>query len=559
MKRVLWCSVLLLMSLCSHAQTVENLLKEFDKKEDVASANAFFAELQKEEFTDEPIVFAQQTSVDSLRSEVWYWAAEWYYDQQQYDLTVDYGKKALPYLEGKYDADVRADCLSIVSLAYFRMTDFDSAADYAQQCYQLDKESGDPDRISSSLNTLAGIYMGGNQPKEAEQYILKAIELAEKADNSVRMAVLQGMASEVYHALGNDEEALKYIDAAISLDQQNNRPDRLPVRQAQRASVLIGLHRYADAEKALAEAIPFFRQVGDTHSLGIALNKMGMALLCQERKAEAVPYYREAAEIFVQLGDPYNEVHARRGLYETLWETDPDEAHRQLDRFDLLKDSIYSHTSAEQLSRYNAQFGNDWLQLENHAERQAKQRAILIGVGASLLLLLFAGLIWYVMRSRHQRQSQINAELSADIQQLREKYQQLHISYDRAMLTQGASADDAPLATADRDFLEQAVSIVNELITLGQIDAGTLAQRLCMSSFQLRQRLTALTDETPQTFIQTLRMRRARHLLAAHNELNITEVAMLCAYNDTPNFTRAFKRAFGITPSQYVEQKRGSH
>ena len=76
-----------------------------------------------------------------------------------------------------------------------------------------------------------------------------------------------------------------------------------------------------------------------------------------------------------------------------------------------------------------------------------------------------------------------------------------------------------------------------------------------MSLFQFRQRLTALTDETPQNFIQNVRMKRARHLLDNHPELNVSEIATLCAYNDTPNFTRAFKKTFGVTPTQYLDRK----
>ena len=108
---------------------------------------------------------------------------------------------------------------------------------------------------------------------------------------------------------------------------------------------------------------------------------------------------------------------------------------------------------------------------------------------------------------------------------------------------------------ADRELMEQIVNIINELLSQGQADAATVAERLNMSPFQLRQRLTALTGETPQSFIQTIRMRRARHLLDNNPELNITEVSFLCGYNDTANFTRAFKKSFGLTPTQYQEKQ----
>lgn len=50
-------------------------------------------------------------------------------------------------------------------------------------------------------------------------------------------------------------------------------------------------------------------------------------------------------------------------------------------------------------------------------------------------------------------------------------------------------------------------------------------------------------------------MERAKQLLDNNPELNITEIAALCAYSDTPNFTRAFKKFFGKTPTQYLSEK----
>ena len=93
------------------------------------------------------------------------------------------------------------------------------------------------------------------------------------------------------------------------------------------------------------------------------------------------------------------------------------------------------------------------------------------------------------------------------------------------------------------------------MIHNGQVDAEGVAREMGMSLYQFRQRLTSVTGEKPQDFINAIRMKRAQHLLTNHPELNITEIAVLCAYNDTPNFTRAFKKYFGVTPKQYQMQK----
>ena len=186
----------------------------------------------------------------------------------------------------------------------------------------------------------------------------------------------------------------------------------------------------------------------------------------------------------------------------------PDEAKHQLDRFNDLKDSIYSNTSAERLAKYNAEFGNDWLQIENHEQRRAKLWAIMAAVAAIVLALG----IWLFMRRRHQHQQRINEELSEHIKDLRKKYDILNEQYDNAIST-STQEEREELTASDRDFIEKTINIVNQLILTGQIDANHVAGQMGMSLFQFRQRLNAVTDETPQSFIQTIRMRRARHLL----------------------------------------------
>jgi AraC-like DNA-binding protein len=221
-----------------------------------------------------------------------------------------------------------------------------------------------------------------------------------------------------------------------------------------------------------------------------------------------------------------------------------------------LKDSIYSNTTAENLARFSAEFDTEQLRSEKDEERQAKRRAVIIGIGTTLLLALLTVAVWYAMRRRNRRQNEINLQLSADIQELREKYKQLQLHYDKALVTKPDETDNPEgIGPAEQEFMEHVVNIINEQINIGQADAACVAERLNMSPFQFRQRLTALTGVTPQSFIQIVRMRRARYLLDNNPELNITQIANLCGYNDTPNFTRAFKKSVGITPSQYQEKQ----
>ncbi len=534
---------------------VETLLNNFDAAVKDGStakaaqlANEFLGEMHSLNLLEQPVTFSQAASLDTLCQQVWYWSGEYLYNRQDYHRAALYASKALPLTKG---TEQESDCLNLLAITYVRLSDYETAASFAKQCYAIDEKAGDPDIISSTLNTLTAIYLSAGQPKEAEQYILKGIEMAEKANNPSRMAILQATASEVYHALGENAVALKYIERAYELDKQQGNEERMVVRLAQKAAVLIGLCEYADAVQILRTVIPSLRKSGNRHSMAIACNDMGKALFLQGNEQEANVYYREAAEVFSQMGDIYNEIHARKGLYECLWKSDPTEAKRQIDRFNELKDSIYSNTSADRLARYNAEFGNDWLKLENHEQRKAKLWAI---VSALIALLLAVG-IWFFMWRRHRMQQRINKQLTENIKELRERYDALSEHYDNAIAAAGKDNSEELIET-DREFLEKTINTIHELMLNGQIDANHVAEHMGMSLFQFRQRLSNLTDETPQSFINIMRMRRAKHLLDRHPEMNVSEVGMLCAYNDTPNFTRAFKRTFGLTPTQYLEKAR---
>jgi AraC-like DNA-binding protein len=58
----------------------------------------------------------------------------------------------------------------------------------------------------------------------------------------------------------------------------------------------------------------------------------------------------------------------------------------------------------------------------------------------------------------------------------------------------------------------------------------------------------------PHAYLEGVRIRRARQLLDRGAPL--VEVALTVGYPDQPHFTRRFKRFVGITPGQYVRERR---
>lgn len=554
-RRMVVALLTLIICVSTPAQDILKLLNQFDNDSEVVVANQFFDELLKDEFIDENVSFAEGTSVDSLQQQVWYWAAEWYYDQQQYVQAEQYALKALP----KYHPSnpEKADCLNTLGCIYVRMGNMKQAVHYAKQSVEMEMLGGDDDRISSSLNTLAGIYMAANQAEEAESIILQALEHANRVDNPERKAVILGMASEIYHTLGNDNKALPYAEEAVKIEKQLGRKPKLAIRLSQKGSALLGLHRYKEAEDIYRQILPDLKESGDYHSYAIALNRLGMALLCQERQAEAIPYYKQAAELFSKMGDLYNEIHSHRGLYESYWTINPDSAKIELDYFNLLKDSLYSHSTAETLSRYNAEFGNDLLLKENNEVKQAHRRTIIFAIIAILLIVFVAIFIIRRIRSHQQQQMQ---ELIHEIEQLRlsrdETVQPITETTEETVNSQENVASSLQMElTEERLFLMRVIEVVNTVMPSGNLSVEQIASELNMSVQTFRRRLQEAAGETPKAYIQAIQMERAAQLLTNRSDMLVSQVANLCGFEETSSFSHTFKRIYGCSPTQYRDRK----
>ncbi len=540
------------------AEPIDTLLLRFDQKPGLKTARDFFAYMDQEQFTDEPVVFTSSTPLDTMKALVWYWAGEWYYAEQDYVRAEKNLLRALELMEYADEKSI-SDNLAMLGLAYMRQSKYDEALHYMRRCYQLDSKSGDPDRISSSLNTIAGTLLAAGNPEEAEGYILKAITYAKQADNPSRMAVIYGMASEIENRLEHSEKALLYADSACLVEATTGNRYKMAVRQTQKASILVGMARYAEAERILADVVPFFRETGDQLSLAIALNKSGMVANGLGRTEEAVNYFSEAIDICVRIGNPYNEAYAQRAIYEILYKSNPDAAKVHLERYHLLKDSLYSHATAEQLARFNAEFGRDELEKEKEWLTRRNHRLVAIGAAAGIVVLIgiLISLIWF-----RRRQTKINEQLTSMMAELNEA----RLSAEQKSETpenpaeQTSETPETPeepeepveyLTQEDKQFLRKLILAVTQMMNHRTVTVTQVADKMCMSPKTLNRRLQYLTGEGAKRYIMRIQLEQAKSMLLRNLDIPIVEIGNRCGFEDHSSFTRTFTQNVGISPSDY--------
>ena len=496
-----------------------------------------------------PYALGEGTDQTKSKAMRLYEASGRYYEEQLYDSAVIVGEQALPMLRQLGMTDEVADELSILAVCTSRQSDYQKALRYAKECNAMDRASGDKEMISSSLNTIGAIYVDAKQPQEGLKYILEALQLAEEINHRGRIAMYCGAAAETEFTMNHFDAAQRYIERAIQLEREDGREMKLRVRLSQKAAILLGMKQHKEALAIFDTIIPYFRREGNRQSLAISLNKVGHTLLSMSREEgcadaekhrlerQAVPYLREAVALCHEMGNPYNEMHARDGLYQALWTISPDSAMLELERFDLLRDSLYNNGAADLLARYNAEFGNTRLTEEN----TKAQRSLTIIIIICIAVLAVAAAVVLSLRRRAALQRRRLNEMTMTLDELRQRYENEH------------AENQQELSARDKDFLTRTINFIAEQIETNSVNVDALAAQMALSTTQFRYHLKEITGETPQSYITNIRMQKARHLLDTITpETTILDIALKCGYEDQGAFGRAFKRFFGVTPSEYM-------
>ncbi|MGP4846059.1 helix-turn-helix domain-containing protein [Marinobacter sp. 1Y8] len=132
---------------------------------------------------------------------------------------------------------------------------------------------------------------------------------------------------------------------------------------------------------------------------------------------------------------------------------------------------------------------------------------------------------------------------------------------------------EVPFALADQSAHERAVeqcerelkSLNNKRSLAGRLlelltqtsgptpDQEAIASQLSMSSRTLHRRLQS-EGVSFRDLVQNARITRAKHYLV-NDRFSVTETAYRLDYQDSANFTRAFRKATGMTPSEYLRQQ----
>lgn len=109
------------------------------------------------------------------------------------------------------------------------------------------------------------------------------------------------------------------------------------------------------------------------------------------------------------------------------------------------------------------------------------------------------------------------------------------------------------MASLDEQFISKAVELIEKYIEDEKLDAEKLAREVGVSRIQLYRKIKALTGQTVNQFIRSIRLKQAARFLSDH-QLTVSEIAYKSGFSAPNHFASYFKEYFGMTPTEYREQ-----
>lgn len=138
-------------------------------------------------------------------------------------------------------------------------------------------------------------------------------------------------------------------------------------------------------------------------------------------------------------------------------------------------------------------------------------------------------------------------ELVTRVGNLIELRRKLREQFRELTVVKPAEVTAVPIEQA---FLEKVLSAAETHLGEDQFDVGALAAAVSMSVSQLNRKLRALVDQPAGQLLRSLRLQRAANLLK-QKAATVAEICYQVGFSDQANFSRAFKKQFGVAPGLY--------
>ena len=103
----------------------------------------------------------------------------------------------------------------------------------------------------------------------------------------------------------------------------------------------------------------------------------------------------------------------------------------------------------------------------------------------------------------------------------------------------------------DEELMERIMKVVNENMSDSDFNVEKMCDEVGVSRTQLHRKLKEMTGVPTSEFLRNIRLNEAARLIREH-KINITQVSYMVGFANNSHFSTAFKKYFGMSPTEYA-------
>lgn len=127
----------------------------------------------------------------------------------------------------------------------------------------------------------------------------------------------------------------------------------------------------------------------------------------------------------------------------------------------------------------------------------------------------------------------------------------------RERYTRDSHAEAMELVHSEKDkqFMHRLLQVIDTQLVNPDFDIEYLCQEMGMSRTKLYQKIKSISQQSIGDFIRTIRLKKAVQIMT-HEDTTLTDVMYRIGIQTQSYFTKAFKKEFGKTPTQFMQEMR---
>ena len=109
----------------------------------------------------------------------------------------------------------------------------------------------------------------------------------------------------------------------------------------------------------------------------------------------------------------------------------------------------------------------------------------------------------------------------------------------------------------DKEILDRAMTVIEKHLDDTEFNVNVFAREMAMARTNLFTKLKAITGQTPNDFILTIRLKKGALMLRNNPELNITEISDRIGFSSSRYFSKCFKDIYHVRPAGLPQGENG--